>query len=125
MTLSGGNGLLLFALNGRLRAEAAQQPTVRDTFADRYAMDSFSDRYSAASGYRPVRATASNRTNPLPAGSYKVASLSPELPYAGLPAIKQAQTSLIGFAGEMHSSSSTKKKNCLRMAWKSLMMRGS
>jgi hypothetical protein len=44
-----------------------------------------------------VRATASNRTNPLPAGSYKVASLSPELPYAGLPAVKQAQTNLIGF----------------------------
>src|SRR6476646_10729216 len=78
-------------------AEAAQQPTVRDTFADRYAVDSFSDRYSAATGYRPLRATASNRTNPLPAGSYKVASLSPELPYAGLPAIKQAQTNLIGF----------------------------
>ena len=59
------------------RTVEAGQPTVRDTFADRYAVDSFSDRYSAATGYRPVRATASNRTNPLPAGSYKVASLSP------------------------------------------------
>ncbi len=79
------------------RTAEAPQPTVQDTFADRYAMDSFSDRYSAAYGSRPVRAVASNRFNPLPPGSYKVASLSPEVPYASLPAIKQAQTNLIGF----------------------------
>jgi hypothetical protein len=84
-------------LPSAFQAAEATQPTVRDSFADRYAMDSFADRYSAAFGARPTRAMASNRTNPLPASSYKVASLSPELPYAGLTAIKQAQTHLVGF----------------------------
>ena len=70
-----------------------------DRFADRYsASDGFADRYSFAEGSstRTARATVGDRTGPLPSGSFKLASLSPELPY-GLPAIKQAQTRLIGF----------------------------
>jgi len=81
------------------RAPAAvSQP--RDSFSDRYAGDSFADRYAAAQGVAPSLArgptvAAVERTASIP-GSYKVASLSPELPY-GLPAVKQAQTHLIGF----------------------------
>ncbi len=73
-------------------------PTAGDSFADRYSKDSFADRYSAALGYAPqsARETAGGRTGMVPSGSYKVAALSPELPY-GLPAIKQAHTRLIGF----------------------------
>jgi hypothetical protein len=79
-------------------AAAVPQPTARDSFSDRYAGDSFVDRYSAAHGFppAPTRVTAGDRTGSIP-GSYKVASLSPELPY-GLPVIKQQpQTQLIGF----------------------------
>jgi hypothetical protein len=66
-----------------------------DSFADRYGPDSFADRYSAAFGSKPARVMADNRAGTMPPGSYKVASLSPELPY--IPAIKQSQTHLIGF----------------------------
>ncbi|HEY7246949.1 MAG TPA: alpha/beta hydrolase [Xanthobacteraceae bacterium] len=90
-----GKGDIL--LPAAYRTSETMHPIVRDTFADRYAMDSFADRYSATFGSRPVRVVASSRINPLPPGSYRVASLSPELPYAGLPALKQAQTHLVGF----------------------------
>jgi len=88
--------------------------------ADLGPSDSFSDRYSAvfnfANNAAPVPSTVS--AAPLPsvvsaarapsvvsdrtaarasAGSYKLASLSPELPYASLSPLKQAQTRLIGF----------------------------
>jgi hypothetical protein len=81
-----------------VRTAEVAQPTAGDSFADRYPGDSFVDRYSAAEsfGSKPARRTAGDRTGTIPSGSYKVASLSPELPY-GLPAIKQAQTHLIGF----------------------------
>jgi hypothetical protein len=74
------------------------QPPAGDSFADRFAGDSFADRYAAAVSYAPrsARETAGDRAGMIPSGSYKVASLSPELPY-GLPAIKQAHTNLIGF----------------------------
>jgi hypothetical protein len=78
-------------------AAGGSQPSARDSFSDRYAGDSFADRYSAAHSFAPAstRVTAADRTGAIP-GSYKLASLSPELPY-GLPAIKQPQTHLIGF----------------------------
>ena len=81
------------------RTAVVAQTKSGDSFADRYsASDGFADRYSFAEGSstRPARATVGDRTGPLPSGSFKLASLSPELPY-GLPAIKQAQTRLIGF----------------------------
>ncbi|PWT92022.1 MAG: alpha/beta hydrolase [Proteobacteria bacterium] len=71
---------------------------------------SFSDRYGAvfnfATDAAPVRSTVSaasmpsvvnDRTARASTGSYKLASLSPELPYASLSPVKQAQTRLIGF----------------------------
>jgi hypothetical protein len=69
-----------------------------DSFADRYGRDSFADRYGAAETYgrRFAREAAGDRSGSNPPGSYKLASLTPGLPY-GLPAIKQAQTRLIGF----------------------------
>jgi hypothetical protein len=77
-----------------LRAgEVTRATPAVDTFADRYAADSFADRYSAAYGFKPARTTVGSRT--LPPGSYRVASLSPEVPY--VPAVKQSQTHLIGF----------------------------
>jgi hypothetical protein len=57
------------------------------------AVDTFADRYSAADSFR---AASARRTASLPPGSYRVASLSPEVPYA-LPSTKQPQTRLIGF----------------------------
>jgi hypothetical protein len=74
-----------------VRTAEVAQPTAGDSFTDRYPGDSFVDRYSAAESFAPksARGMAGDR-------SYKLASLSPELPY-GLPAIKQAQTHLIGF----------------------------
>ncbi len=77
---------------------AVSQPG--DSFSDRYIGDSFADRYGATHGFAPSLArgpsvAAVERTASIP-GSYKVASLSPELPY-GLPAVKQGQTHLIGF----------------------------
>jgi hypothetical protein len=81
-----------------IRTAEAAQPTPRDSFVDRYFSDSFADRYSSAQAFAPrsTRETAGDRTGTLPSGSFKLASLSPELPY-GLPAIKQSQTRLIGF----------------------------
>jgi hypothetical protein len=81
-----------------VRTAEAAQPTAGDSFADRYPGDSFADRYLAAEGLasKSARGTAGDRTAMAPSGSYKVASLSPELPY-GLSAVKQAQTHLIGF----------------------------
>ena len=80
------------------RSAEAAQPTARDSFIDRYFADSFADRYASAHNFAPKspRETAGDRTGALPPGSFKLASLSPDLPY-GLPAIKQAQTRLIGF----------------------------
>jgi hypothetical protein len=77
---------------------APSQP--RDSFADRYLGDSFADRYAASQNFAPSLArgpsvAAVERTASIP-GSYKVASLSPELPFS-LSAVKQAQTHLIGF----------------------------
>ena len=43
-----------------------------------------------------MRSTAPDRTASLPPGSFKVAALSPELPYP-LPTVKQSHTGLIGF----------------------------
>ena len=70
----------------------------RDSFADRHPRDSFADRYSAAAGFArpPSREAAGDRTGSLPRGSYRVASLSPELPFP-LPTVKQSHTNLIGF----------------------------
>jgi hypothetical protein len=56
-------------------------------------VDTFADRYAAAES---LRASSARRTSSLPPGSYKVASLSAEVPYAP-PAIRQPQTRLIGF----------------------------
>jgi len=80
-----------------VRTSEVAQAAAGDSFADRYPGDSFVDRYSAAHGFASTsaRGTAGDRTGTIP-GSYKLASLSPELPY-GLPAVKQAQTHLIGF----------------------------
>src|SRR5215470_6938725 len=59
---------------------------------------SFADRYSAAGtlAHRSTPHTAGDRTGTVPPGSYRLASLSPELPYAP-PGIRQPQTKLIGF----------------------------
>jgi hypothetical protein len=60
--------------------------------------DSFADRYAPTDEYplKPVPPMVVERVaTPSPA-SYKLASLSPDLPFA-LPAIKQEQTHLIGF----------------------------
>ncbi len=57
------------------------------------AVDTFADRYSAADSFG---SSSARRTSSLPPGSYRVASLSPEVPYA-LPTAKQPQTRLIGF----------------------------
>jgi hypothetical protein len=85
--------------------EAAQAPRV-DSFADRYAADSFADRYAAAyGGPKTARGTTGRRTASLPPGSYKVASLSPDIPY--VPAIKQAHTQLIGFENSAFPYSGT------------------
>jgi hypothetical protein len=60
--------------------------------------DSFADRYAAADSYAPrsARQMIVDRVGTLPPGSYRVASLSPDLP-APLSVIKQAHTHLIGF----------------------------
>jgi hypothetical protein len=64
--------------------------------------DSFADRYSAGEGFAPRvaresgRGAAGDRAAAVPSGSFKLASLSPELPYP-LPSVKQAHTRLIGF----------------------------
>ena len=79
-----------------VRTAGRAQPATVDSFADRYTLDSFADRYSAADGSRSARQMAGDRTGAIPPGSFKVASLSPDLPY-GLPVIKQAHTNLIGF----------------------------
>jgi hypothetical protein len=59
---------------------------------------SFEDRFSAANDFAPksARASAGDRPGTVPSGSYKVASLSPELPN-NISSVKQAQTHLIGF----------------------------
>jgi hypothetical protein len=89
-----GKGDSLFP--SAVRTAELSQPARVDTFADRYPPDSFADRYAAAyGGPKTARGTTSGRTASLPAGSYKVASLSPDIPY--VPAIKQAHTQLIGF----------------------------
>ena len=88
------------------RTAEAPQPTVRDTFADRYAVDLFSDRYAPAyGGPKTARGTTGGRTATLASGSYKVASLSPDIPY--VPAIKQAHTQLIGFQNSAFPYSGT------------------
>ena len=76
-------------------AEAAR-PIARDSFADRFFADSFAERYSPALGVVPasMRTTIAEHSKPVP-GSYKLASLSPDLPY--VPVVKQPQTQLIGF----------------------------
>jgi len=78
------------------RTIATARPTAIDSFADRYFADSFDDRYSAAHSFgpEPARSTVADRRAPAPP-SYKLASLSPDLPY--VPVIKHEQTQLIGF----------------------------
>jgi hypothetical protein len=60
--------------------------------------DSFEDRFGAVAGFirKADREKVADRTGSIPRGSYKVASLSPEVPYQPSP-VKQAQTRLIGF----------------------------
>ena len=64
--------------------------------------DTFAARFAAAENYpsAPGREASANRARTVPVGStegsYRIASLSPDVPY-GLPAIKQGQTQLIGF----------------------------
>jgi hypothetical protein len=96
------------------RAAAAAAP--RDSFADRFHRDSFSERF-AALGYAPqaarevvfapqsvqemafapqvLRERALDRPVRLPPTSYKVAALTPVMPH--ISAVKQANTRLIGF----------------------------
>lgn len=59
--------------------------------------DSFEDRFGAVTGFvrKADRERIHGRTGSIP-GSYKVASLSPEVPYQPSP-VKQAATQLIGF----------------------------
>jgi hypothetical protein len=59
--------------------------------------DSFEDRFAAVTGFgrKADRERVRTRTGSIP-GSYKVASLSPEVPYQPSP-VHQAQTHLIGF----------------------------
>jgi hypothetical protein len=58
---------------------------------------SFADRYAAAESSRKAAPDRSgNRVASTSPGSYRLASLSPELPYAP-PGIRQPQTQLIGF----------------------------
>ena len=76
------------------RTIATARPTAIDSFADRYFADSFDDRYSAAHSFGPEPARSTDRRAPAPP-SYKLASLSPDLPY--VPVIKHEQTQLIGF----------------------------
>jgi hypothetical protein len=65
-------------------------------------IDTFAARFAAAENYpsAPGREASASRNRTIPVGSadgsYKLASLSPDVPY-GLPAIKQGQTQLIGF----------------------------
>jgi hypothetical protein len=75
------------------------QPTAAHSFEERFTGHSFEDRFSAATDFAPrssARATAGDRTGTVTSGSYKVASLSPELPN-NISAVKQGQTHLIGF----------------------------
>ena len=64
--------------------------------------DTFAARFAAVENFpsAPGREASANRARNVSAGSaegsYRVASLSPDVPY-GLPAIKQGQTQLIGF----------------------------
>ena len=74
------------------------QATAAHSFEERFTGHSFEDRFSAATDFAPrsARASAGDRTGTVPSGSYKVASLSPELPN-NISAVKQGQTDLIGF----------------------------
>lgn len=74
-------------------------PVVRTAYApEPSGGDSFEDRFGAVTGFarKADREKNGDRTGSIPAGSYKVASLSPELPYEPSP-VKRAQTRLIGF----------------------------
>ena len=84
-----------------VRSAEAAKAMPRASFTDRFfaGPDSFDDRYAAALGPTSAReviarAKVGGRTASIP-GSYKLASLSPELPY--VPVIKQPQTRLVGF----------------------------
>jgi hypothetical protein len=75
------------------------QPTVAHTFDQRFPSQSFDDRFSAATDFASrssTRAGAGERTASVPSGSYKIASLSPELPRS-MSVVRQGQTQLIGF----------------------------
>jgi len=75
------------------------QPLAASSFEERFSGNSFEDRFVAATEFAPqssARARGGDRTATLPSGSYKVASLSPELPNA-ISVVKQGQTRLIGF----------------------------
>jgi hypothetical protein len=91
------------------------QRIVADSFEERFSVHSFGDRVSAPTDFSSrssARTSAGDRTGTVPSGSarakagdriaavpsesYKVASLSPELPNTISP-VKQGQTRLIGF----------------------------
>jgi hypothetical protein len=93
------------------RSAQVAQSAARDSFADRYSVaGTFADRYSAANSFAPAREMAGDRTGSIPAGSFKVASLSPELPY-GLPVVKQPHTDLIGFNNSAFPYSGTSPRS--------------
>lgn len=79
------------------RSAAVPKPSTTDSFADRFG-DSFEDRFGAVAGFvrKADREGRGDRTGSIPSGSYKVASLSPDLPYQPSP-VKRAHTHLIGF----------------------------
>lgn len=78
------------------KAEVSQ-PMVAHTFDQRFPSQSFDDRFSAATDFSSRSLTrAGERTASVPSGSYKVASLSPELPRS-MSVVRQAHTRLIGF----------------------------
>ncbi len=100
------------------RTADAGLPTARDSFSDRFSLDSFADRYSAVLGFAPqperelvfaprsvretafgpqlARETAGDRPVAIPSRAYKVAALTPTPPDS-VSVIKQANTRLIGF----------------------------
>ena len=97
--------------NARAAHAADVGPARRDSFADRFAPTGLvaqsaieqSARERAAreqaARERAAREAVADRTGAIPSGSYKTAALSPQLSYAAapVPAVKQAQTRLIGF----------------------------
>ncbi len=75
------------------------QPMAAHSFEQRFTGHSFEDQFSAATDFASrssARASAGEHTGGIASGSYKVASLSPELPRS-ISAAKHGHTQLIGF----------------------------